>query len=49
LVIALGKPIEKVVIEDVPESGSIKYYRTEDGVHHVPKRSLQDILMQVYD
>ena len=49
LVIALGKPVEKVVIEEVPESGSIKYYRTEDGVHHVPKRSLQDILMQVYD
>lgn len=49
LVIALGKPVEKVVIEDVPESGSIKYYRTEDGVHHVPKRSLQDILLEVYE
>ncbi|HIJ55007.1 MAG TPA: nitroreductase family protein [Deltaproteobacteria bacterium] len=49
LVIALGKPVEKVVIEDVPESGSIKYYRTEDGIHHVPKRSLQDILIEIYE
>jgi len=45
----LGKPVEKVVIEDVPESGSIKYYRTKDGVHHVPKRSLQDILLEAHE
>jgi len=49
LVIALGKPVETVVIEDLPDSGSIKYYRTEDGVHHVPKRSLKDLLLKMYD
>ena len=45
LVIALGRPIEQVVLEDLPESGSIKYYRDENQVHHVPKRSLSDIII----
>jgi len=49
LVIALGKPVEKVSITDVTESGSIKYYRTQDGVHHVPKRSLNDLIWQSYE
>ncbi|WP_455382198.1 nitroreductase family protein [Salinispira pacifica] len=45
LVIALGSPKEKVVITDVPESGSIKYYRDAEGTHFVPKRALKDILI----
>lgn len=45
LVIALGKPVEKVVIEPLPESGDIRYYRDENHVHHVPKRSLEEILL----
>lgn len=44
LVIALGKPVEQVVVEDVDESGNIKYYRDESGVHHVPKRSLKELI-----
>ncbi len=39
MVLALGKPIEQVVLEPIDESGSIKYYRDENKVHHVPKRS----------
>ena len=45
LVIALGKPVEKVVLEDVGSDGSIKYYRDEAGVHHVPKRKLEDVIV----
>lgn len=46
LVIALGKPAEKVVLEDVGADGSIKYYRDADGVHHVPKRRLSDVIVE---
>ena len=45
LVLALGKPIEKVVIEPMSANGDIKYWRDENQVHHVPKRSLKDIVI----
>ena len=45
LVIALGKPAEKVVITDIPENGSTKYWRDEQSTHFVPKRSLDDIIL----
>jgi len=43
LIIALGRPVEKVVLEPVRD-GDTRYYRDEDGTHHVPKRSLNEIL-----
>jgi len=45
LVIALGKPKEKVVVEKIQPEGSVKYWRDGEGVHHVPKRSLDDIIL----
>jgi nitroreductase len=45
LVIALGYPAEQVVLEDVGKDGEIRYWRDKQQVHHVPKRSLQEILL----
>lgn len=46
LVIALGKPKEDIRIVDVPESGATTYYRDENMVHYVPKRSLEELIVE---
>lgn len=47
LVLALGVPAEKVELEAVGPDGDIKYWRDADGVHHVPKRSLDDLILEL--
>jgi nitroreductase len=49
LVIALGEPAEEIVINSTADSeGSIKYWRDENGVHHVPKRPIDEIIVDIY-
>ena len=43
LVVALGYPAENPVVETV-KAGDIKYWLDENGVLHVPKRDLEDIV-----
>ncbi len=45
LVVAIGKPKEIVVIKPLGPNGDIKYWRDENGVHHVPKRSLDELIV----
>ncbi|MFC2119338.1 hypothetical protein ACFLSY_11935 [Bacteroidota bacterium] len=42
----MGKPLEIVVIDEMNEEGDIKYWRDEKQVHHVPKRSLDDLIVE---
>lgn len=51
-VVALGVPVEKVVIDTLPagskecaDASNIRYWREPDGTHHVPKRPLEEIII----
>jgi nitroreductase len=44
MVIALGKPAEKVVIDE-DNTDPVTYYRDENDTHHVPKRPLDELIV----
>jgi len=44
-VLALGKPKETIQIDPLGADGDIRYWRDEQRVHHVPKRSLDEIIV----
>lgn len=49
LVLAIGKPKEKAIIEALTDKENIKYWRDDENVHHVPKRSLDDIIVNCWE
>ena len=46
LVLALGKPVERVILEEI-KKGDIKYWRDTDKNHHVPKRPLDELIIKL--
>jgi nitroreductase len=46
LILALGNPVEKVVIDDIKD-GDVKYWRDSEKNHHVPKRNLKELIIKL--
>jgi nitroreductase len=46
LVLALGKTVENVVIEEI-RNNDVKYWRDSDKTHHVPKRNLDELILKL--
>lgn len=46
ILIGLGLALEKRVVEAMPADGSFLYWRDENQVHHVPKRSLAELIIK---
>jgi nitroreductase len=44
LVIALGEPAEEIQLEEDDRAGNMEYWRDDNGVHHVPKRPLNELI-----
>jgi nitroreductase len=45
LVLAIGKPKEKVFLTEMPVDGNFKYFRDENQNHFVPKRNIDEIII----
>ena len=43
-IIAIGKPAEKIFLVPVHEGSDLNYYR-KDGIHYVPKLSVDDLII----
>lgn len=47
LVVALGTPTEKCLLEDAKPGADVTYYRDANNVHHVPKRPLDEVIVKL--
>jgi nitroreductase len=45
LILSLGKPVENVLIDDIAND-DVKYWRDGNNNHHVPKRSLKELIIK---
>lgn len=48
LLLAIGEPVEKVVIDDIRDD-DVRYWRDENKIHHVPKRRLDDLIIKLQE
>jgi len=48
LVLALGTPKESIVIDPINSDGDCRYFRDDQEIHHVPKRSMNDLIVRIY-
>jgi nitroreductase len=46
LVLALGKTTETVIIDEI-KGGDVKYWRDSNKNHHVPKRTLSELIIKL--
>lgn len=46
LALAVGKPAETVVVEEIRDN-DVKYWRDSNNVHHVPKRPLDELILKL--
>lgn len=46
LILALGKPVERVIIDEIKDN-DVKYWRDSNKNHHVPKRSLKELIIKL--
>jgi len=46
LILALGKPVEKVILDEINDN-DVKYWRDDQANHHVPKRSLDELIIKI--
>ena len=46
LILALGKPVEKVILDEIKDN-DVKYWRDDQDKHHVPKRPLDELIIKI--
>lgn len=45
LVLAIGKPDEIIILTESKPNESIKYFRDDNNIHYVPKRSIDEVVL----
>ena len=45
--VAFGVPAETCVLEDAKPGDDVTYYRDAQSVHHVPKRPMEEIILNL--
>lgn len=45
IALAIGKPAQEVVVEDIHDGDDVKYWMDEDKTHHVPKIVLPNLII----